>query len=300
MLNIRINEEVYYIKTKSSVYEEYVKCLEVDEMDLSEHFIRESVKTLQDITENKISNASIDVDTYRLIDFLDLNYLLFNHSIQENSSVTNERIKEYYKIMKSPKDKDFLKNLLSNLGQHAIKLLNYKRLRGFIDVCDEAVKINNLECLKYAHKNVCPWNEYTCTFAAENGHLECLKYAYENGCPWNEYTCAITAKYGHLDCLKYAHKNGCPWNEFTCAYASLNGHLDCLKYAHDNGCPWDELTCAYAALNGHLECLRYAHENNCPWNKYTCLKAIQLGHLECLKYACNNECPSYEEYIHLL
>ena len=24
--------------------------------------------------------------------------------------------------------------------------------------------------------------------AAENGHLECLKYAHENGCPWNEWT----------------------------------------------------------------------------------------------------------------
>ena len=24
-------------------------------------------------------------------------------------------------------------------------------------------------------------------YAAWNGHLECLKYAHENGCPWNEY-----------------------------------------------------------------------------------------------------------------
>jgi len=44
----------------------------------------------------------------------------------------------------------------------------------------------NLNCLKYAHENGCPWNENTCCSAAENGHLECLKYAHENGCPGSE------------------------------------------------------------------------------------------------------------------
>jgi hypothetical protein len=37
--------------------------------------------------------------------------------------------------------------------------------------------------LKYAHENGCPWDEKTCSLAAENGQLECLKYAHENGCP---------------------------------------------------------------------------------------------------------------------
>ena len=53
--------------------------------------------------------------------------------------------------------------------------------------------------------------EETCSYAAEDGDdLECLKYAHENGCPWNEETCAIAAQNGHLECLKYAHDNGCP------------------------------------------------------------------------------------------
>ena len=33
--------------------------------------------------------------------------------------------------------------------------------------------------LKYAHENGCPWNEGTCSKAAEGGHLEVLKYAHE-------------------------------------------------------------------------------------------------------------------------
>ena len=31
----------------------------------------------------------------------------------------------------------------------------------------------------YAHENGCPWDEKSCSLAAENGHLECLKYAHE-------------------------------------------------------------------------------------------------------------------------
>jgi len=40
--------------------------------------------------------------------------------------------------------------------------------------------------LKWARENDCPWDEWTCTFAAEGGHLETLKWARTNGCPWDE------------------------------------------------------------------------------------------------------------------
>ena len=33
----------------------------------------------------------------------------------------------------------------------------------------------------------------TCDLAAKNGNLKCLKYAHENGCPWDKYTCAYAA-----------------------------------------------------------------------------------------------------------
>jgi len=64
-----------------------------------------------------------------------------------------------------------------------------------------------------------------------------LKYAHENGCPWDEYTCSFAAMHGHLECLKYAHEHGCPWNEETCACAAYTGHLGCLKYAQDHSAP---------------------------------------------------------------
>jgi hypothetical protein len=270
MINIRVKGKVYTIKTDSMFYNSYVKCLGLDEMDLSKHFTNENVETLQDIVESNITDASIDVDTYKLIDFLDLNYLLFNNNIQENSSVSNKRIKEYYEIMKYPKDKNFLKNLLENLKPCAIKLINYSKLQTFINVCDEAVKINNLECLNYAHNNDCPWSVLTCELAAKNGHLDCLKFAHNNDCPWSVLTCELAAKNGHLDCLKFAHYNGCPWDESTCSNAAKNGHLDCLTFAHYNGCPWDESTCSNAAENAHLACLKFAYDNACLWDESTC------------------------------
>ena len=70
-----------------------------------------------------------------------------------------------------------------------------------------------------------------------NGHLECLKYARKNWCPWDNRTCDNAARYGHLECLRYARNNGCPWDEKTCMNAAENGHLECLRYARAHGCP---------------------------------------------------------------
>jgi len=118
-------------------------------------------------------------------------------------------------------------------------------------------------------------NTNTTVYAAEYGHLDCLKYAHENGCPWDDFTTLYAGKNGHLDCLKYAHENGCPWYGSTTLHIACRGHLDCLKYAHENGCPWDIKTTMYAAKNSHLDCLKYAHENGCPWHPKTTLSRLE-------------------------
>ena len=95
---------------------------------------------------------------------------------------------------------------------------------------------------------------------ANYGQLECLKYAYDNCCPWNEWICYFAAEYGHLDCLQYAHDNDCPWDEDTCFYAILRcsrlkclryacSHLKCLRYALINDCPYDKSNCIEYAYN---------------------------------------------------
>ena len=46
--------------------------------------------------------------------------------------------------------------------------------------------------------------------------MDVLKYAHENRCPWDERTCSRAAEWGHLDVLEYARKNGCPWHKAGC------------------------------------------------------------------------------------
>ena len=184
--------------------------------------------------------------------------------------------------------------------QDAVKNDSIERLK-FLHECECPWRKNKIlyvcaehgstECMKYLLKHGCEFSNHACTTAAEFGFLECLKYLREHGHNWDSGTCEYAASNGHLECLKYAHEQGCPWDEYTCSFAAGYGHLECLKYAHEHGCPWDEKTCSSAARYGHLECLKYAHEHGCPWDEYTCFYAAKRGHFEMLKYAHEQGCP---------
>ena len=77
--------------------------------------------------------------------------------------------------------------------------------------------------------------------------MDVLKWLREEGCPWNDWTCAYAAEGGHLDVLKYARENGCLWDETTCEEAARGGHLDVLQWAHENGCQWIPIRCVFIA-----------------------------------------------------
>ena len=112
------------------------------------------------------------------------------------------------------------------------------------------------------------WNNETFKIPIKNNDLRLVKYLHKNGCPWNEYSCTYASLYGYLEVLKYLHENGCLWDSRSCSAASDSGHLDILKYLHENGCPWDEWSCSAASESGHLEVLKYLHENGCPCSHY--------------------------------
>ena len=50
--------------------------------------------------------------------------------------------------------------------------------------------------LQWLRANGCPWNQWTCLWAAGGGHLEVLQWARANGCSWDEGTCEFVAKCG--------------------------------------------------------------------------------------------------------
>ena len=133
------------------------------------------------------------------------------------------------------------------------------------NACEDAVKNDSIERLKFLHECECPWRKnkilYVC---AEHGSTECMKYLLKHGCKFSNHACTTAAEFGFLECLKYLREHGHHWDSGTCEYAAKRGHLECLKYAHEHGCPWDENTCKFAAKNGHLECLKYACAHGCP------------------------------------
>lgn len=64
---------------------------------------------------------------------------------------------------------------------------------------------------------------------AENGDLDMLKFARENGCPWDEKTCMLAAENDNLDVLKWARENGGPWDESKCTFAAASCRLKILQ-----------------------------------------------------------------------
>ena len=139
------------------------------------------------------------------------------------------------------------------------------------NACEDAVKNDSIERLKFLHECECPWRKnkilYVC---AEHGSTECMKYLRKHGCKFSNHACSTAAEFGFLQCLKYLREHGHYWDRWTCynadtySSAAKNGHLECLKYAHEQGCPWNTSTCSFAADNGHLECLKYACAHGCP------------------------------------
>ncbi len=128
--------------------------------------------------------------------------------------------------------------------------------------CPGAAYGGHLEVLQWAHANGFPLQGSSLA-GASGGNLALLQWVRANGCPWDEETCSYAAEGGHLAVLQWARANGCPWDEKTCANAAKGGHLAVLQWARTNGCPWDEGTCSAAAFGGHLAVLQWAYANGC-------------------------------------
>jgi len=117
----------------------------------------------------------------------------------------------------------------------------------------------------------------SCTNAALNGHsIESLIWAREKWCPWDENTCSKAAQNGNIEMLKWARGKLGLGLGLTRSKASLNS---VATKKSDNGrggggCPWDKLTWAQ---NGHPEVLTWARGYQCPWDERTCVWANENG-----------------------
>jgi hypothetical protein len=64
--------------------------------------------------------------------------------------------------------------------------------------------------------------------------LEVLQWAHENGCPWDEWTCSAAAEGGQFEILQWAREQGCPWDAGNvCLYATFMEHLEIVQWVKE-------------------------------------------------------------------
>ena len=184
----------------------------------------------------------------------------------------------------------------------AIVLLSDRLKRKLCSIC---ARLGQLESLKWARSNGCPWGiiymnsghykgsvfNGTCAKAITAGHLHILKWARENGCPLEVFTCSTAARNGHLHILQWARANDYPWDSNTCSNAAGRGYLNILQWARENNCPWNSETCTSAAKGGHLNTLKWLRENGCNWDTGTMSTAIRNKQFDIVAWALNNGAP---------
>src|SRR3990167_11365811 len=107
--------KVFIINFESSTYDDFITNLDIDHLDLSDHFSTDNLYELSQI--DKLSEIS--ESTFKLINFLDLNYLLYNYDIKLNSTINS--IVELYNI----KDIYMKKSNFKISNKYYCKIYNY-------------------------------------------------------------------------------------------------------------------------------------------------------------------------------
>ena len=109
-------------------------------------------------------------------------------------------------------------------------------------------QFGNLELMKYIYAKKCPMDNETTTEASRKGQLECLKWAIDNGCPY-DYALRNAAHTGKLDCIKYLVEEKKEYADLiTVELAAESGSLECIKYLHSINAPFRKSVLKQAKL----------------------------------------------------
>lgn len=229
----------------------------------------------------------------------------------------NVLCKQFQNIIK---DHDILRLLTQYdyLTFHTINIrkdMLYPQLVYIHKITHNAIKENNLNCLKYVCTKLFPQNDDVVGMMCEIsqcGNIELFKYIsslYTNFIIKDHLTLFIgyAIPNEHLEYVKYLSKyqnkiphevsrwsNGVlsetkPPSYDLCAIASMNGQLEILQYLHESGYRWNIGTCIHAAQYNHLSCLEYAHKHECPWDGR--VYYVSMNHFDIIKYLIENNCP---------
>jgi hypothetical protein len=199
---------------------------------------------------------------------------------------------------------------------HAInvnKSMMYPQLVYICKITHDAIKENNLNCLKYVNTKLFPQNGvvgmlYEISMCGNIGMFDYILNLRTNFIIDNYLTLfmSVAIPNGHLEYIKYLSKyqneiidipawsNGLlsedePPSTDLCAIAAANGQLEILQYLHESGYGWNIGTCVHAAHYNHLSCLKYANEHKCVWDGR--VYYVAMNNFDILKYLIENNCP---------
>jgi hypothetical protein len=146
----------------------------------------------------------------------------------------------------------------------------------------------SLSTAEWAYKEGCR-SLYIYMNAVKIGQLEIIKWGWTKGCKNNRRDCEIAAMGGHIETVKLFIDNGAKWDAWICNYAALGGHLKFIQWALSEGCTCTHVVCTYAAKGGYLKLLKWLINEG-----HTCYK------LSCQIYANAQNHHHIMEYLHSL
>lgn len=120
--------------------------------------------------------------------------------------------------------------------------------------------------------------------AAKKGDLQLLKEANENGCPFDYWTVGLAAEKGHIDCIKYMIDIGVKLEPEIYDQAIMGNQLGAVKYLVEQGCKFKERTIESALTHQRYDILVYLVEKGCPLPEMISIWVNTEEGFKCLEY----------------
>jgi hypothetical protein len=152
-------------------------------------------------------------------------------------------------------------------------------------VIKNACSTKKFNMVIWAINNGCPFI-HSANDLALTANLDVIKLAHEQGCPFNSLVTFYAAAENNGDLLKWAYENGIPFHERT--YTELVMHKDdakeTLEWAVAHGCKVSPNLGEYAIMTNDFELLRFAFTNGCKINIHNILHLIHHGSVNILRW----------------
>lgn len=172
------------------------------------------------------------------------------------------------------------------------------------ECCIDAIKNDNLECLKYLHTKkldvIEKYSDRLYKSVFENNSFECFKYIYENGADLEDLNyggIGAAIKVFGLEFIKYYHKR--ENNLMTKMYKSASKcrNFECVKYLYENKCEIDTEDLIHVVEKMGIKMIELYLTNHTILPSELYKAAINKYNYELLEYLINYGCVITTEIV---